>query len=146
MEGSAESVSSGPDGNALPVADPILALAAIPQSAYDARFHAVITDLISTSTELVTPDGTLARQARTTLWGTPLPTPPGQVDYPLRFPGQYADRRARRRPAESWGGTAQSATCTLHYRRITATALQIRDSCGALPQTSSIGVRSCPED
>lgn len=55
------------------------------------RFHAVITDLVGTPTELVTPDGTLAWQARTTLWGTPLPAPPGALDCPLRFPGQYAD-------------------------------------------------------
>ncbi|MGO4755328.1 RHS repeat-associated core domain-containing protein, partial [Streptomyces sp. 2MCAF27] len=62
-----------------------------PQSEYDARFHAIITDLVGTPTELVTPNGTLAWQHRTTLWGTPLPTPPGTADCPLRFPGQYAD-------------------------------------------------------
>ncbi|WP_279595378.1 RHS repeat-associated core domain-containing protein, partial [Streptomyces sp. NEAU-YJ-81] len=63
------------------------------QSEYDARFHAIVTDLVGTPTELVAPDGTLAWQHRTTLWGTPLPTPPGtsEVDCPLRFPGQYAD-------------------------------------------------------
>ncbi|MFJ4639893.1 putative T7SS-secreted protein [Streptomyces hygroscopicus] len=62
-----------------------------PPSEYDARFHAVVTDLVGTPTELVTPDGTLAWQHRTTLWGTPLPAPPGSADCPLRFPGQYAD-------------------------------------------------------
>ncbi|MGY0060086.1 DUF6531 domain-containing protein [Streptomyces sp. LZ34] len=73
-------------------ASPILHLAdTTPQSEYDARFHAIITDLVGTPTELVTPDGTLAWQHRTTLWGTPLPTPPSAVDCPLRFPGQYAD-------------------------------------------------------
>ncbi|MFE2185967.1 putative T7SS-secreted protein [Streptomyces sp. NPDC059455] len=56
-----------------------------------ARFHAIITDLVGTPTELVAPDGTLAWQHRTTLWGTPLPAPPGSADCPLRFPGQYAD-------------------------------------------------------
>ncbi|MFI0817157.1 DUF6531 domain-containing protein [Streptomyces sp. NPDC021098] len=55
------------------------------------RFHAVITDLVGTPTELVTPDGELAWQSRTTLWGIPLPTPPSATDCPLRFPGQYAD-------------------------------------------------------
>ena len=55
------------------------------------RFHAVITDLVGTPTELVTPDGHLARQTRATLWGTPLPAPPSATDCPLRFPGQYAD-------------------------------------------------------
>ncbi|WP_305890715.1 putative T7SS-secreted protein [Streptomyces rugosispiralis] len=62
-----------------------------PQAEYDARLHAIITDLVGTPTELVTPDGTLAWQHRTTLWGTPLPAPPGSADCPLRFPGQYAD-------------------------------------------------------
>ncbi|MDT0544607.1 RHS repeat-associated core domain-containing protein, partial [Streptomyces lonegramiae] len=62
-----------------------------PQSEYDTRFHAIITDLVGTPTELVAPDGTLAWQHRTTLWGTPLPTPPGTANCPLRFPGQYAD-------------------------------------------------------
>ncbi|MEU1944586.1 putative T7SS-secreted protein [Streptomyces sp. NPDC020125] len=61
------------------------------QSEYDARFYAIITDLVGTPTELVNPDGTLAWQHRTTLWGTPLPAPPGSVNCPLRFPGQYAD-------------------------------------------------------
>ncbi len=57
------------------------------------RFHAIITDLVGTPTELVTPDGTLAWQHRTTLWGTDFPSPlaPESVDCPLRFPGQYAD-------------------------------------------------------
>lgn len=45
----------------------------IPQSEYDARFFAIVTDLVGTPVELVTPDGTLAWQARTTLWGTPCP-------------------------------------------------------------------------
>ncbi|MBL1102575.1 putative T7SS-secreted protein [Streptomyces coffeae] len=60
---------------------------------YDTRFHAIVTDLVGTPTELIAPDGTLAWHPRTTLWGTPLPAPPGTsaVDCPLRFPGQYAD-------------------------------------------------------
>lgn len=62
-----------------------------PQSEYDARFFAIVTDLVGTPVELVTPDGTLAWQARTTLWGTPLPAADSEVDCPLRFPGQYAD-------------------------------------------------------
>ncbi|ALC19771.1 hypothetical protein H3L99_29625 [Streptomyces pristinaespiralis] len=59
----------------------------------EARFHAVITDVVGTPTELVTPDGRIARQERTTVWGTRLPAPPGSssVDCPLRFPGQYRD-------------------------------------------------------
>ncbi|WP_432588894.1 putative T7SS-secreted protein [Streptomyces sp. HD1123-B1] len=60
---------------------------------YDTRFHAIVTDLVGTPTELIAPDGTLAWHPRTTLWGTPLPAPPHPttVDCPLRFPGQYAD-------------------------------------------------------
>ncbi|MFE9333049.1 DUF6531 domain-containing protein [Streptomyces sp. NPDC006925] len=56
-------------------------------------FHAVVTDLTGTPTELVTPEGVLAWQNRTALWGTPLPSPDGHGDVtcPLRFPGQYAD-------------------------------------------------------
>ncbi|MFI2027089.1 putative T7SS-secreted protein [Streptomyces buecherae] len=59
----------------------------------DTRFHAIVTDLVGTPQELVTPTGTLAWTPRTTLWGTPLPTPPHaqDLDCPLRFPGQYAD-------------------------------------------------------
>ncbi|WP_159043242.1 DUF6531 domain-containing protein [Streptomyces sp. NBRC 110028] len=57
----------------------------------ETRFHAIITDLVGTPTELVSQDGELAWQHRTTLWGAPLPTPPATLDCPLRFPGQYAD-------------------------------------------------------
>nr|WP_322780113.1 RHS repeat-associated core domain-containing protein [Frankia sp. Cas4] len=61
------------------------------QAWFDARFHAIVTDLVGTPTELVDPDGELAWQARTTLWGVHQ-SPVGQdVDCPLRFPGQYHD-------------------------------------------------------
>ncbi len=57
------------------------------------HFHAIITDLVGTPTELITPAGELAWQHRTTLWGPrfPAPTDTNTVDCPLRFPGQYAD-------------------------------------------------------
>ncbi|MEV0262608.1 DUF6531 domain-containing protein [Streptomyces sp. NPDC050617] len=57
------------------------------------RFHAIITDLVGTPTELITPAGEVAWQHRTTLWGThfPAPTDPTTTDCPLRFPGQYSD-------------------------------------------------------
>ncbi|WP_405806208.1 DUF6531 domain-containing protein [Streptomyces sp. NBC_01187] len=58
------------------------------------RFHAVLTDLTGTPTELIAPDGHIGWQHRTTLWGTQLPGPPTQraeITCPLRFPGQYAD-------------------------------------------------------
>ncbi|WP_309171931.1 MULTISPECIES: RHS repeat-associated core domain-containing protein [unclassified Streptomyces] len=58
------------------------------------RFHAVVTDSVGTPTELVSTDGNVAWQRRTTLWGTRYPAPTDDhesVDCPLRFPGQYAD-------------------------------------------------------
>ncbi|MEV7402450.1 DUF6531 domain-containing protein [Streptomyces sp. NPDC091267] len=60
---------------------------------FSTRFHAVITDGLGTPAELVTPDGELAWQRRTTLWGTrhPTATDTTSADCPLRFPGQYAD-------------------------------------------------------
>ncbi|MER5510246.1 putative T7SS-secreted protein [Streptomyces sp. NPDC002766] len=54
----------------------------------DARFYAIVTDLIGTPTELVDEAGTIAGHARTTLWGT---TTWNNTATPLRFPGQYAD-------------------------------------------------------
>ena len=41
------------------------------QTWYDERFHAIITDLVGTPTELITPDGQITRQPATTLWGVP---------------------------------------------------------------------------
>lgn len=57
------------------------------------RFCAVITDGLGTPAELVTVDGELAWQRRTTLWGTSRPTATDttSADCPHRFPGQYAD-------------------------------------------------------
>ncbi|MFT2014335.1 putative T7SS-secreted protein [Streptomyces sp. 796.1] len=58
---------------------------------HGARFHAVITNLAGTPMELISADGTLVWQHRTTLWGTPLQTTTEKLDCPLRFAGQYAD-------------------------------------------------------
>ncbi|MFG2629372.1 RHS repeat-associated core domain-containing protein [Streptomyces sp. NPDC048473] len=60
---------------------------------FSTRFYAVITDTLGTPAELVSPDGELAWQRRTTLWGTSHPTATDitSADCPLRFPGQYAD-------------------------------------------------------
>ncbi|MEV5509361.1 DUF6531 domain-containing protein [Streptomyces orinoci] len=57
------------------------------------RFHAIVTDLVGTPTELVSPAGELVWQRRTTLWGTHYPsvTDKASIACPLRFPGQYAD-------------------------------------------------------
>ncbi|MFF2926907.1 DUF6531 domain-containing protein [Streptomyces celluloflavus] len=58
----------------------------------DARFHAIVTDLVGSPTELVSPDGVLAWHLRTTLWGIPVSRlGSGGADCPLRFAGQYAD-------------------------------------------------------
>jgi RHS repeat-associated protein len=59
-----------------------------PQNEIDAAFQAIVTDLVGTPMELVDPDGSIAWQAHTTLWGKPL------ADFaacPLGFPGQYRD-------------------------------------------------------
>ncbi|MET7538042.1 DUF6531 domain-containing protein [Streptomyces sp. NPDC005507] len=82
---------------ARPTEKPSSSLATLTISPHDApRLHAVITDPTGTPTELVTTDGRIAWAHRTTLWGTPLPSPTSpaeqdKVDCPLRFPGQYAD-------------------------------------------------------
>ncbi|MGB8946117.1 MAG: RHS repeat-associated core domain-containing protein [Streptomyces sp.] len=58
----------------------------------DARFHAIVTDLVGTPTELISTGGDIAWQARTTLWGVELPHAKADaVECPLRFPGQYHD-------------------------------------------------------
>ncbi|MEE4540460.1 DUF6531 domain-containing protein [Streptomyces sp. V4-01] len=70
----------------------------------DRRFHAIVTDLVGSPTELLTPDGQIAWRRRATLWGSGEQdgTGPGtgqggggqdgRPGCPLRFPGQYADR------------------------------------------------------
>ncbi|MFE7114595.1 DUF6531 domain-containing protein [Streptomyces sp. NPDC057654] len=55
------------------------------------EFHAVVTDAVGTPTELIAASGRLVWEARTTVWGTPLPAPSNSTDCPLRYPGQYAD-------------------------------------------------------
>jgi RHS repeat-associated protein len=63
-----------------------------PTQVIDSRFHAIVTDLIGTPTELVTPDGRIAWQQTTSLWGEQRAvTAEDGVDCPLRFPGQYED-------------------------------------------------------
>jgi RHS repeat-associated protein len=62
------------------------------QEAVDEAFHAIVTDLVGTPTELVAPDGRIAWQTTTTLWGqTTATTATDDLDCPLRFPGQYHD-------------------------------------------------------
>ncbi|WP_435881608.1 DUF6531 domain-containing protein [Streptomyces xanthochromogenes] len=60
----------------------------------DLRFQAVVTDSIGTPTELVTADGHVTWQHRTSLWGIHHPAPSdteASAYCSLRFPGQYAD-------------------------------------------------------
>ncbi|MCO5996145.1 DUF6531 domain-containing protein [Actinoallomurus rhizosphaericola] len=63
-----------------------------PQRWIDEQFHAIVTDLAGTPTELVAPDGEVAWHARATLWGMGGPEPHDAVTCPLRFAGQYHDR------------------------------------------------------
>jgi RHS repeat-associated protein len=69
--------------------------AAAPQRVIDRRFHAIITDLVGTPTELVTPDGRVEWRQRAGLWGNAHNSPGADtidgIDCLLRFPGQYHD-------------------------------------------------------
>ncbi|MGW7277470.1 RHS repeat-associated core domain-containing protein [Streptomyces sp. NPDC054844] len=67
--------------------------AGIDLSGTDARFYAIVTDLVGTPTELVSADGRIVWHRRFTAWGQPTgaPNPAPEADCPLRFPGQYAD-------------------------------------------------------
>jgi len=62
-----------------------------PQEWIDRRFHAIVTDLIGTPTELVDPAGSVTWHAQTTLWGAPRLSRSGGDGCLLRFPGQYHD-------------------------------------------------------
>jgi len=55
----------------------------------EARFHAIVTDLVGAPTELVNATGELVWHARRSVWGAP--GSPDPEPTPLRFPGQYAD-------------------------------------------------------
>ncbi|MFK4068822.1 DUF6531 domain-containing protein [Streptomyces sp. NPDC029674] len=62
-----------------------------PQQEIDSRFFAIVTDLIGMPNELLAEDGSVAWQARFTLWGK-LAWGVGSTAFiPLRFPGQYDD-------------------------------------------------------
>ncbi|WND37302.1 RHS repeat-associated core domain-containing protein [Streptomyces sp. BB1-1-1] len=62
-----------------------------PQESVDERFFAIVTDLVGTPTELVSPDGEIAWHKRSTLWGTTAWNRDATAYTPLRFPGQYHD-------------------------------------------------------
>lgn len=61
-----------------------------PVEVADRRFYLVVTDLVGTPTELVAPDGHIAWHRQATLWGSSV-AGFGEVDCPLRSPGQYFD-------------------------------------------------------
>ncbi|MFI6662633.1 RHS repeat-associated core domain-containing protein [Streptomyces sp. NPDC050523] len=62
-----------------------------PQETIDERFFAIVTDLVGTPTELVSPSGEVAWRTRSTLWGTTTWNRDASAYIPLRFPGQYHD-------------------------------------------------------
>ncbi|GGP93452.1 hypothetical protein GCM10010233_06960 [Streptomyces pseudogriseolus] len=64
------------------------------QEEIDTRFFAIVTDLAGTPTELVAEDGSLAWQARSTVWGVTAWTRRSSAYTPLRFPGQYYDHES----------------------------------------------------
>jgi RHS repeat-associated protein len=57
----------------------------------DQEFHAIVTDLVGTPTELVTPDGRIAWRAQASLWGQTAAVAGSTTECLLRFPGQYHD-------------------------------------------------------
>ncbi|MFT2016465.1 putative T7SS-secreted protein [Streptomyces sp. 796.1] len=61
------------------------------QREIDARFFAIVTDLVGTPTELIAESGETAWHSRTTLWGTTTWPRTSPAYTPLRFPGQYFD-------------------------------------------------------
>lgn len=66
--------------------------AAVDQDEIDIRFHAIVTSLLGTPTELVTESGELSSRDQRMLWdGGPATGEEEGVFCPLRFPGQYAD-------------------------------------------------------
>ncbi|MFE0099528.1 RHS repeat-associated core domain-containing protein [Streptomyces sp. NPDC059009] len=79
----------------LPVAQTERRARDLDQAETDARFHAIVTDLVGAPRELVTPGGDTEWRREDTVWGLPSEPSSGPssdaVDCPLRFPGQYED-------------------------------------------------------
>jgi RHS repeat-associated protein len=61
------------------------------QGEVDARFFAIVTDLLGTPSELVDETGTIAWRSRSTVWGTTGWNRDATAYTPLRMPGQYDD-------------------------------------------------------
>ena len=62
-----------------------------PQSQIDARFFAIVTDLVGAPSELVDEQGAIAWRGRSTAWGTTSWNRDAAAYTPLRLPGQYDD-------------------------------------------------------
>lgn len=62
-----------------------------PQEWVDRQFHAIVTDLTGSATEMVSPTGEVTWHPTTTLWGDTLGSIGAENDCALRFPGQYHD-------------------------------------------------------
>jgi RHS repeat-associated protein len=62
-----------------------------PQEAVDEQFHAIVTDLVGTPTELVGTSGAVEWRRSAGLWGEQFASGGDGADCPLRFPGQYHD-------------------------------------------------------
>ncbi|TDC10167.1 type IV secretion protein Rhs, partial [Streptomyces sp. 8K308] len=58
----------------------------------DARFFAIVTDLVGAPAELIDESGETAWRATATVWGAVGRGADAMTDTPLRFPGQYADQ------------------------------------------------------
>jgi RHS repeat-associated protein len=67
--------------------------AAAAQEVIDRQFHAIVTDVTGTPTELVDPGGAVAWRRRAGLWGESIGDSAEEATRcPLRFPGQYHDQ------------------------------------------------------
>ncbi|MFY1583667.1 DUF6531 domain-containing protein [Micromonospora sp. WMMD734] len=104
------------------------------QGEVDRRFYAIVTDLVGTPTELVSPDGEVAWQQRTTIWGLPTHVSATGVDCPLRFPGQFHDPE-----------TGLSYNFQRHYDPATGRYAS-SDPLGLLAAADSYGYVSNPTD
>ncbi|WP_313896659.1 RHS repeat-associated core domain-containing protein [Streptomyces sp. GC420] len=74
------------------------------QSEIDSRFFAIVTDLVGAPSELVSEQGEITWQTRTTVWGNTTWNRNAVAYTPLRFPGQYDD-----------GETGFFYNCFRHY-------------------------------
>ncbi|HEU5427198.1 MAG TPA: DUF6531 domain-containing protein [Actinocrinis sp.] len=62
-----------------------------PQAQIDVAFHAIVTDLVGTPAELISPDGAIAWRSTTNIWGRVISVTGDGTQCPLGSPGQYRD-------------------------------------------------------